>query len=74
MEEIGRENRMNLRARIYIENQKKDGEARFVARLAFLQGKGMSREAIQKDATIRQIKAIIRKAETRLASIKAQKN
>jgi len=72
MEEIRRENRMNLRARIYIENQKKDGEARFVSRLAFLQGKGMSPEAIKKDATIRQIKAIIRKAETRLAAVNAQ--
>ena len=69
---MGRENRMNLRARIYIENQKKDGEARFVSRLAFLQGKGMSPEAIKKDATIRQIKAIIRKAETRLAAVNAQ--
>jgi hypothetical protein len=63
---------MNLRARIYVENQKKDGETQFAARLAFLQEKGKSPEAIQKDATLRKIKAVIRKAETRLAAIKAQ--
>jgi hypothetical protein len=72
MDEFRREKGMNLRARVFIENQKKDGEARFVTRLALLQGKGMSPEGIKRDATIRRIKAIIRKAETRLAAVHAQ--
>jgi hypothetical protein len=67
-----RGNRMNLKAKIYVENQKKDGETQLAARLALLHGKGMSPDAIQKDATLRQIKALIRKAETRLAAIRAQ--
>jgi len=63
---------MNLKAKIYVENQKKDGEAQLAARLALLQGKGMSPDALQKDAALRRIKALIRKAETRLAAIQAQ--
>jgi len=63
---------MNLKAKIYVENQKKDGEAQLAARLALLHGKGMSPDALQKDATLRRIKALIRKAETRLAAIRAQ--
>jgi len=62
---------MNLRARVYIENQKKDAEAKLAARLTFLKEKGLSPEVIKKDATFRQIKAIVRKAETRLAAIRA---
>ena len=67
-----RGNHMNLKAKIYVENQKKDGEAQLAARLALLHGKGMSPDALQKDATLRRIKALIRKAETRLAAIQAQ--
>jgi hypothetical protein len=62
---------MNLRAKVYIENQKKDAEAKLAARLTFLKEKGLSPEVIKKDATFRQIKAIVRKAETRLAAIRA---
>ena len=62
---------MNLRAKVYIENQKKDTEAKLTARLTFLKEKGLSPEVIKKDATFRQIKAIVRKAETRLAAIRA---
>lgn len=62
---------MNLRAKVYIENQKKDTEAKLAARLTFLKEKGLSPEVIKKDATFRQIKAIVRKAETRLAAIRA---
>ena len=62
---------MNLRAKVYIENQKKDAEAKLAARLTFLNEKGLSPEVIKKDATFRQIKAIVRKAETRLAAIRA---
>ncbi len=63
---------MNLKAKIYVEKQKKDGETHLAARLALLQGKGMNPEGIQRDATLRRIKAQIRKAETRLAAIRAQ--
>ncbi len=63
---------MNLRARVYVEKQKEDGEAKLKARLSFLKGKGVTPEKIQKDATVRRIKAEIREANERLASIAAQ--
>jgi hypothetical protein len=63
---------MNLRARIYVEKQKKDGEERMKARLAFLKEKQVGPEMIRKDATLRRIKAEIRKANERLSSIAAQ--
>jgi len=65
---------MNLRARIYVENQKKNGEAKFEARLAYLREKGLDPGSIQRDATLRKIKALIRKADFRLARIAAQEN
>ena len=63
---------MNLRAKIYVENQKKDAQAKYAARLAFLRGKGIKPEGIQKDPILRKIKALLRKADFRLASIDAQ--
>jgi|OpeIllAssembly_1097287.scaffolds.fasta_scaffold01179_4 septal ring factor EnvC (AmiA/AmiB activator) len=63
---------MNLRARVYVEGQKKDGEEKLAARLAMLKGKGISPEKIQKDATVRRLKAELRHSNTRLASIAAQ--
>ncbi len=63
---------MNLRAKIYIESQKKKAQTQFTARLAFLKGRGLEQKAIQKDATLRKIKALIRKADFQLASIAAQ--
>ena len=63
---------MNLRARVYVEKQKKDVEDELAARLAMLKGKGGIPEKIQKDATVRRLKAELRKANTRLASITAQ--
>ena len=63
---------MNLRARIYVENQKKEAQAKLEARLAFLKEKGLNSDAIFQDATWRKIKGMIRKANSRLASIVAQ--
>ncbi len=63
---------MNLRARVYVESQKKDVENKLAVRLAALKEKGVSAEKIQKDATVRRLKAELRKANTRLASIAAQ--
>jgi hypothetical protein len=63
---------MNLRARIYLENQKKNGQAKFEARLAFLREKRLDSGSIQRDATLRKIKGLIRKADFRLARIAAQ--
>jgi outer membrane biosynthesis protein TonB len=63
---------MNLRARIYVENQKKNGEAKLEARLAFLREKGLDSGVIQRDASLRRIKALIRQADFRLARIAAQ--
>jgi hypothetical protein len=63
---------MNLRARIYVEKQKREGEERLKARLSFLQEKQVGPEMTRKDATLRRIKAEIRKANERLSSIAAQ--
>lgn len=63
---------MNLRARVYVERQKKDAENKLAIRLAALKEKGISPERIQKDATVRRLKAELRKANSRLASIVAQ--
>ena len=65
---------MNLKARTYVENQKKNGEAKFEARLAYLREKGLDPGSIQRDATLRKIKALIRKADFRLARIAAQES
>jgi hypothetical protein len=63
---------MNLKARIYVESQKKNAEAKLEARLTLLKEKGFDSGAISQDATVRQIKGMIRKANSRLASIAAQ--
>ena len=63
---------MNLRARVYVEKQKKDAEDKLAGRLAMLKEKGISPEKIQKDATVRRLKAELRQAKKRLASISAQ--
>ena len=63
---------MNLKARIYVENHKRDAQARLETRLALLKGKGLDSEAISQDATVRKLRGMIRKAIFRLASIAAQ--
>jgi len=63
---------MNLRARIYVENQKKEALAKLEARMVLLKEKGLDSEEILRDATYRQIKGLIRKADSRLARIAAQ--
>ncbi|RPJ41575.1 MAG: hypothetical protein EHM27_05695 [Deltaproteobacteria bacterium] len=63
---------MNLRARVYVEKQKKNLQDELTARLAMLKGKGERPEKIQKDVTVRRLKAEVRKSNTRLASITAQ--
>jgi hypothetical protein len=68
MEEMG----MNLRAKVYVENQKKSIQEKLNARLAMLKEKGLKEEAIQRDATVRKLKALVRKMDSRLGSIAAQ--
>ncbi len=63
---------MNLRARVYVEKQKKEVEDKLTARLAALKGKAISPAKIQKDTTVRRLKAELRHANVRLASIVAQ--
>jgi len=63
---------MNLRARVYVEKEKKEWEAKLAARLALLKGKGWIPEKIRKDVTVRKIKAEIQQMNTRLKSIAAQ--
>ena len=63
---------MNLKAKIYVENQKKTAHGKIAARLAFLNEKGLGGGAIQRDSMIRKLRAEIRKANYRLACIAAQ--
>lgn len=63
---------MNLKAKVYVENQKKRIQGKLNARLVLLKEKGLKVDVIQKDAKIRQLKAQVRKMDYRLASIAAQ--
>jgi len=63
---------MNLKAKIYVENQKKTAHGKLAARLAFLNEKGLGGGAIQRDSMIRKFRAEFRKANYRLACIAAQ--
>jgi hypothetical protein len=62
---------MKLKAKIHLENQKTAAENRLAARLDFLKEKGLESIAIQRDPVIRKIRADVRKANHRLASIAA---
>jgi hypothetical protein len=63
---------MNLKAKVYVENQKKRIQEKLSARLALLKEKGLKEDVIQRDAGVRQLKAQVRKMVYRLASIAAQ--
>ena len=63
---------MKLKAKIHLENQKNAAEDRLAARLDFLKEKGLEGAVIQREPVIRKIRADIRKANYRLASIAAQ--
>ncbi|MFZ1956422.1 MAG: hypothetical protein WAU34_13085, partial [Desulfobacterales bacterium] len=63
---------MNLKAKNYVENHKKAAAEKLSARSAHLKTKGLEEAAIRRDPSIRKIKADIRKANFRLASIAAQ--
>ncbi len=63
---------MNLKAKIYVENQKKTAEEKLAARLAILNEKGLDDAAVQRDAVFKKIRADIRKANFRLTAIAAQ--
>jgi hypothetical protein len=63
---------MNLKARKYVESQKKDIQAQLDARLASLREKGLDEKEIQRNAVLRALKAKLRKSNARLRSIAAQ--
>ena len=63
---------MKLKAKIHLENQKTVAEARLAARLELLNEKSLEGVAIKRDPVIRKIRADIRKADYRLATIAAQ--
>jgi hypothetical protein len=63
---------MNLKTKANLEAQKKSAQAKLDTRRVFLKEKGLNDEAIRKDVTIRKLKADLRKADFRLASIAAQ--
>ena len=63
---------MSLKAKGYLESQKKVTGDKLAARKSFLKEKGLDDAAIQRDSLIKKMKAGIRKANYRLASIAAQ--
>jgi len=63
---------MNLKAKIYVDNQKKTAEEKLKTRQAVLIEKGLDDAAVQRDTVFRKIRADIRKANSRLAAIAAQ--
>jgi len=58
-----------LNRKPYVENHKNLAESKLVARLEFLKSKGMTAVQIQRDATVKHIKAKMRKARNQLADI-----
>jgi hypothetical protein len=63
---------VNLKAKIYLENQKKVTSEKLAARLAALKEKGLDDAAIRRDSLIKKMKADIRTANYRLGCIAAQ--
>ena len=63
---------MNLKAKIHVERQKGNAQEKLNARLTLLRARGLDDKVIQRDATLRQLRAELGKANFRLASIAAQ--
>jgi len=63
---------MNLKAKIHVEKQKAAAQETLNARTTFLKEEGLEDKRIQRDTTVRQLKAQIAKANTRLARIAAK--
>ena len=63
---------MNLKAKGYLESQKKVAGDKLVTRMSFLKEKGLDAVAIKRDSWIKKIRADVRKANYRLACIAAQ--
>ena len=63
---------MKIKAKPYLENQKTAAENRLSTWMDILKEKGLTGTAIKRDPVIRKIRADIRKANHRLASIAAQ--
>jgi hypothetical protein len=63
---------MNLKAKIHVERQKQEVQEKLNARLTLLKERGLEDKAIERDSTLRQLKAQVGKANFRLACIAAQ--
>ena len=63
---------MKLKAKEYLESQKKVTRDKLVIRMSFLKEKGLGTEVINRDRFIKKLNADIRKANYRLACIAAQ--
>jgi hypothetical protein len=70
--EAGGKITMKLRAKGYLETQKKVAGDKLTARRSSLKEKGLDDAAIQRDSVIRKMKAGVRKTDYRLACIAAQ--
>ena len=63
---------MNLKAKEYLESQKKVTGDKLAARISSLKEKGLDDAAIKRDSLIKKMKADVRKTNYRLACVAAQ--
>ena len=63
---------MNLKAKEYLESQKKVTGDKVAARISSLKEKGLDDAAIKRDSLIKKMKAGVRKTNYRLACVAAQ--
>jgi adenosyl cobinamide kinase/adenosyl cobinamide phosphate guanylyltransferase len=63
---------MNLKAKIYAQENKQAAQKNLQARMALLESKGVAETVIQKDTLVRKFKADIRVCNRRLAGVAAQ--
>jgi hypothetical protein len=63
---------MNLKAKIHVEKQKGDAQEKLNARLSLLKERGLEDKTIERDSTLRHLRAELGKANFRLARIAAQ--
>jgi hypothetical protein len=62
---------MNLKAKVYNQENKQAAEKNLSARIALLESKGTAPKTIQKDTLVRKLKADIRDCNRRLAGVAA---
>lgn len=69
---MDKENRMNLKAKAYILEEKTAAQQKLADRVALLESKGEQAVAVTRDTIVKKLKADVRKANRRLAAVAAR--